>query len=81
MSEITLFPEPQQQMGIVNTQNFYQSDGRGSKQLTVNFIQISFSISVVCSRKGQGMTGTAKATWLFKQSKFIDKGKQNEEQG
>ena len=33
------------------------------------------------SRKGQGMTGTTKATWLFKQSKFIDKGKQNKEQG
>ena len=36
---------------------------------------------VVRSRKGQVMTGTAKPTWLFKQSKFIDKGKQNEEQG
>lgn len=36
---------------------------------------------VVRSHKGQRMTGTAKATWLLKQSKFIDKGKQNEEQG
>ena len=31
--------------------------------------------------EGQRMTGTAKATWLFKQSKFIYKGKQNKEQG
>ena len=34
---------------------------------------------VVCSHKGQGMTGTTKATWLFKQSEFIDKGEQNQE--
>ena len=38
-------------------------------------------IIVACSSKGQGMTGTAKATWFFKQSKFIDRGQQNKEQG
>ena len=34
---------------------------------------------VARSRKGQGMTGTAKAIWLFQQSKVLDKGKQNKE--
>ena len=35
----------------------------------------------VHSRKGQGMTGTTKATWLFKQSEFTDKGEQNKQRG
>ena len=43
-------------------------------------IQIE-STSVVCSHKGQGMTGTIKAIWLFKQSEFIDKEEQNKERG
>lgn len=37
--------------------------------------------TVVRSHKGQGMTGTAKATWLFKQSEVIDRGDQNKEWG
>ena len=39
------------------------------------------SPSVVHSCKGQEMTGTSKATWLFKQSEFIDKTQQNKEHG
>ena len=42
---------------------------------------LPISATVVHSRKGQGMTGTTKATWLFKQPEFIDKGEQNKEHG
>ncbi|XP_046504831.1 3-hydroxybutyrate dehydrogenase type 2 isoform X1 [Equus quagga] len=43
------------------------------------WLPASKSPYVARSRKGQGMTGTAKAIWLFQQSKVLDKGKQNKE--